>query len=454
MLMATVNLGRVQGDSAYQTYVKTTTDNPVKTETAWLASLKGAQGVAGPKGDTGAQGPQGIQGVAGPKGDTGPQGIQGPKGDPGSGSGEGIPGPKGDKGDTGVQGPKGDKGDTGPQGPQGIQGVAGPKGDAGGGGFQGIEILPTDPIGADLWEGRIWIVEGSENNNEPNMAPSTPTISLASNDEQSASIKLITASTDIEDGVITTYEVYKDNVLLTTRTDWAVNGEIIIPGLSSPNSYSMYIKAKDSRGAKSPASNTLTFSTGNEPKLVFNGTSSYVTVPHSSTLDLRGNWKILMTFEPDDLTSPQKYLLNKDNFYAITWRYSNQTISFYQASGKFSGPSLASPSSLPITALAKHTFIYEYDSSTMTFKATLNGVTVNTKTDTIPSSINSNTAVLYIGSSSETANLYKGKIYELQIFKDGTLSAHWKFNQGSGNTVADLSGNGNTATLHNTTWVG
>lgn len=69
--MITVNLGRVQGDSAYQSYVKTTTDRPVKTELEWLASLRG------------------------------PQGIQGPKGDPGSGSGEGVQGPKGEKGDPG-----------------------------------------------------------------------------------------------------------------------------------------------------------------------------------------------------------------------------------------------------------------------------------------------------------------------------------------------------------------
>ncbi|WP_434386500.1 hypothetical protein [Melittangium boletus] len=64
-------------------------------------------GTAGPKGDTGAQGPQG------PKGDTGAQGPQGPKGD------------------TGPQGIQGAKGDTGAQGPQGVQGIQGLKGDTG-----------------------------------------------------------------------------------------------------------------------------------------------------------------------------------------------------------------------------------------------------------------------------------------------------------------------------------
>lgn len=60
-----------------------------------IYSLKGAQGVQGPKGDTGEQGPAGEQG---PKGDTGATGPAGEKGD------------KGDKGDAGATGPKGDTG--------------------------------------------------------------------------------------------------------------------------------------------------------------------------------------------------------------------------------------------------------------------------------------------------------------------------------------------------------
>ena len=54
-----------------------------------IGVIKGSDGSAGEKGDTGAQGPQGEKGE---KGDTGAQGPQGEKGE------------KGEKGDTGAQG--------------------------------------------------------------------------------------------------------------------------------------------------------------------------------------------------------------------------------------------------------------------------------------------------------------------------------------------------------------
>jgi hypothetical protein len=56
------------------------------------SEIVGQQGPAGPKGDTGEQGPVGEQGPAGPKGDTGEQG------------------PKGNKGATGERGPQGEPG--------------------------------------------------------------------------------------------------------------------------------------------------------------------------------------------------------------------------------------------------------------------------------------------------------------------------------------------------------
>lgn len=141
--------------SAYQIAVA---NGFVGTESEWLASLVGATGPQGPKGDTGATGPQG------PKGDAGETGPQGPKGDPGVSArfeivgayalapkeeptvtempgstaqdrlyrlgipigDKGAKGDKGDKGDTGATGPQGPKGETGETGPQG------PKGDTGG----------------------------------------------------------------------------------------------------------------------------------------------------------------------------------------------------------------------------------------------------------------------------------------------------------------------------------
>ena len=128
--------------SAYQIAVA---NGFVGTESEWLASLVGATGPQGPKGDTGETGPQG------PKGDTGATGPQGPKGDMGPVGEDGLSaymiammnGFSGTeeqwlaslKGNTGPQGPKGDTGETGPQGPKGDTGATGPqgpKGDTGG----------------------------------------------------------------------------------------------------------------------------------------------------------------------------------------------------------------------------------------------------------------------------------------------------------------------------------
>lgn len=132
--MATVNLGRVVGYSAYEVAVN---NGYVGTEAEWLASLhgrdgqdgrdgvdgtvafdeltpeqraslKGEKGDKGDTGETGPMGPKGERGEQGPQGEIGPIGPQGPKGDTGAQGPEGPQGPKGDKGDTGERGPKGE----------------------------------------------------------------------------------------------------------------------------------------------------------------------------------------------------------------------------------------------------------------------------------------------------------------------------------------------------------
>lgn len=76
--MASTNLGRVVGDSAYEVAVA---NGFVGTEQEWLASLKGDRGLPGPQG---IQGPTGPQGEQGPQGQTGATGAQGPAGQDGS----------------------------------------------------------------------------------------------------------------------------------------------------------------------------------------------------------------------------------------------------------------------------------------------------------------------------------------------------------------------------------
>ena len=72
-----------------------------------IGVIKGSDGSAGEKGDTGAQGPQGEKGEKGDTGAQGPQGAQGEKGEKGDTGAQGAQGPQGEKGDTGNNGAKG-----------------------------------------------------------------------------------------------------------------------------------------------------------------------------------------------------------------------------------------------------------------------------------------------------------------------------------------------------------
>jgi len=101
----------------------------------------GAQGPAGPKGDTGATGPAGKDGATGPAGETG---ATGPAGPPGADGEPGATGPQGLKGEAGATGKQGD---TGPQGPKGDAGAAGKDGGTGPQGPQGIPGPVSGGIG-------------------------------------------------------------------------------------------------------------------------------------------------------------------------------------------------------------------------------------------------------------------------------------------------------------------
>jgi hypothetical protein len=70
-------------------------------------SIRGPQGLTGPRGDIGARGPQGIPGPTGPQGEPGPAGPRGSQGPEGAGGPPGPPGPVGPRGPAGPQGPPG-----------------------------------------------------------------------------------------------------------------------------------------------------------------------------------------------------------------------------------------------------------------------------------------------------------------------------------------------------------
>ena len=98
-----IDLGRVQGLSAYEIAVDNGFDG---TEQEWLQSLKGQQGKKGEQGLKGDKGEQGLQGIQGEKGDTGEKGDKGDSFTYADFTQEQLTSLKGEKGD------KGDKGDT------------------------------------------------------------------------------------------------------------------------------------------------------------------------------------------------------------------------------------------------------------------------------------------------------------------------------------------------------
>ena len=141
------------GKSAYEVAIA----NGFKgSESEWLTSLKGSDGVQGPKGEQGVQGevgPQGLPGVDGKDGKDGAEGksayeIAVKNGFNGTEQEwlnslkgvDGVQGPKGEQGIQGVQGEQGAQGIQGEIGPQGPQGEVGPQGEKGADGKSAYEI--------------------------------------------------------------------------------------------------------------------------------------------------------------------------------------------------------------------------------------------------------------------------------------------------------------------------
>lgn len=121
-----------------------------------------------------------------------------------------------------------------------------------GGSLNKIEVLEEDPIGDELYEGRIWITT------QENLT--TPVILLNSTTINSIIIYLKTQSTNYGED-ITTYEIYKDNNLYGNAT--LQKGETYeITGLLANTSYNIKVRGKTSKSI-SDFSNILQVTTKN-----------------------------------------------------------------------------------------------------------------------------------------------------------------------------------------------
>jgi 5'(3')-deoxyribonucleotidase len=90
-----------------------------------------------------------------------------------------------------------------------------------------------------------------------NIIPTAPVISLVETLSTAAKIKLVTASVDEEEGILTKYNVYKDGVLFAQDVTLAVNGTYQLTELATGVSCAITLKGKDSADALSSASNII-----------------------------------------------------------------------------------------------------------------------------------------------------------------------------------------------------
>lgn len=119
---------------------------------------------------------------------------------------------------------------------------------------ESFEVRDTDPAPEELYEGRTWIAN-------VNTEPYAPTISLSSVDRTTATVTLSTASSDLEDGTVTTYEFYVDGVLHATALNLVEGDTYQLTGLSASTTYSITAKGKDASGALSVSSSAVSATT-------------------------------------------------------------------------------------------------------------------------------------------------------------------------------------------------
>jgi Collagen triple helix repeat (20 copies) len=162
----------------------------------------GAPGAKGDKGDTGAAGPKGDAGATGATGERGADGAsafdlwlalpgteggvndflaslvgaQGPQGE------RGEQGPQGERGPAGPQGERGEQGPQGEQGPVGPQGEIGPAGPQGASGQNGLDSDRPRVIGGQNLRGFTLAPNGDNGDSSPNgtlsfaTPPAAPTL--------------------------------------------------------------------------------------------------------------------------------------------------------------------------------------------------------------------------------------------------------------------------------------
>jgi len=155
----------------------------------------------------------------------------------------------------------------------------------------------------------------------------------------------------------------------------------------------------------------------------FNGTSDYVQIPDSDSLDLVSNFTISVWFKPTVLSQTSRYVLSKlnagatDNAYAIIWEYVNNQVEFYASNFTGTDPRTGSGMGVPDTNW--HHVVYTYDGTTWT--GYIDGDSVFSVSRTF--SLDVQSGVLNLATFTGTTHFADCTIDELRIYSRGLSAA-------------------------------
>lgn len=118
-----------------------------------------------------------------------------------------------------------------------------------------IEVLEADPIGSELFDGRIWLLRSGA----VEAYVTAPVISLGGKTETSITIALNNASYDEAGTIVTSYKVYLDDTLVETVA-LSPGASYTFTGLTAGTAYAIKVCGVDGE-LESPASNVLSVTT-------------------------------------------------------------------------------------------------------------------------------------------------------------------------------------------------
>ena len=207
--------------------------------------------------------------------------------------------------------------------------------------------------------------------------------------------------------------------------------------------------------------------------LQFDGSDDYIQIPDDASLTSTSALTISVRFKKVSGSSWMslvgKGTTDANEEYVLMVK-DNQA---YFDVGSGSGPYLQQSTTISTGVWHHIAAVHSRSGSTSTLKVYLNGEDIGGTTSGPGLTPNNNSNPLTIGSRFSTSNaLFQGQIDEVRIWNEArtqaeiksymdtallgsesNLIAYYNFNEGSGNTVNDLSGNGNHGTVNGATWV-